>query len=116
VKIFLGGALIVVCTICANLLLKLGASVNASERVFFNVFGWKTVFGLCMFGIGGVLYAWILKWLPLHVAQVIAAAQFVGVILASWLVLSEQISTAQWLGITLIAAGIAITGWSYRVA
>jgi drug/metabolite transporter (DMT)-like permease len=115
-KIILGVVSIVACTVGANLLLKVGAGASEQEKVFFGAFGWKTVFGLCAFAAAGVLYAWILKWLPLHVAQGIAAAQFIGVILASWLVLSEQISGAQWIGIALIAAGIAITGWSYHAS
>jgi undecaprenyl phosphate-alpha-L-ara4N flippase subunit ArnE len=50
--------------------------------------------------------------LPLNIAQSFAAGQFIAVILAASLVLSEAISTAQWVGIFLIAAGIAIVGWS----
>jgi len=115
-KIALGIVAIVSCTICANLLLKVGAGASTQEKVFLGVFGWKTALGLFAFAAAGVMYAWILKWLPLHVAQGIAAAQFIGVILASWLVLSEHISGAQWVGIALIAAGIAITGWSYHAS
>lgn len=113
-KLAIGITSIIVCTIFANLLLKIGAGGGESEKIFFRLLGWKSVLGLCFFGAAGILYAWVLKWLPLHVAQGIAAAQFMGVILVSWLVLSEPINAAQWLGIALIAAGIILTGWNYN--
>jgi drug/metabolite transporter (DMT)-like permease len=49
-----------------------------------------------------------------NVAQSFAAAQFVAVIPASSWLLSERIGTSQWVGITLIAVGILIVGWSRK--
>jgi len=47
-----------------------------------------------------------LRQFELHVAQVVVSLQYVAAMfLASW-VLGEQISPGQWLGITLIAAGL----------
>jgi drug/metabolite transporter (DMT)-like permease len=115
-KLAFGIASIIGCTIGANLLLKIGASLPDRDRMLFGVLNWHSFAGLCLFAAAGVMYAWVLKWLPLHIAQGIAAAQFMGVILASWLVLSEPISGAQWIGIALIAAGIVVTGVAYRPA
>jgi hypothetical protein len=66
-------------TVAANLLLKLGAGASAAERVLFGLLGWKSMAGLALFGCGGMLYAVLLRQVPLNVAQVFAAAQFVGV-------------------------------------
>jgi multidrug transporter EmrE-like cation transporter len=49
-----------------------------------------------------------LRQVPLNVAQVFAAAQFVGVVMAAGLVLGEPISLARWLGIGCICFGIVL--------
>lgn len=115
-KLLLAMGAIVACTVCANVLLKMGASEPESQRVFFRLLGWMGFAGLCFYAFAGLLYAWVLRWVPLHLAQTIVAAQFIGVIFASWLILSEQINPMQWLGIALIATGIVVTGWNYRPA
>ena len=68
--------------------------------------------GLCIFAIAALIYAWLLQWVPLNVAQSLAAAQFIAVILASSLVLSEGIPLRRWAGILLIATGILVVGLS----
>ncbi|MGA7262675.1 MAG: hypothetical protein WBX30_17515 [Stellaceae bacterium] len=41
--------------------------------------------GLAVFGCGGVVYAFLLRRVPLNIVQVFAAAQFVGVVaLLAW--------------------------------
>jgi drug/metabolite transporter (DMT)-like permease len=66
--------------------------------------------GLALFGCGGMLYAILLRQVPLNVAQVFAAAQFVGVGVAACLILGEPISPARWLGIGCICFGIVLVG------
>jgi drug/metabolite transporter (DMT)-like permease len=100
-------------TVLANLLLKTGATLaNPGQGAFQHLLNWRVFLGLCSFGLAACFYVLVLQWLPLNVAQSFAAAQFVAVILASALVLSEPIGPPQWLGITLIALGIAVVGWS----
>lgn len=110
--VFIGFVAMICCTVAANLLLKQGAMVPAAERVILGFLGWKSFAGLAMFGLGGLIYSWILRWLPLNVAQSFAAAQFVAVIAASSIVLAEPITSARWLGILLIALGILLVGLS----
>ena len=93
-------------TVIANLLLKQGAMVPASERVFLGIFGWKSLLGFFGFACAGLSYAVVLRWLPLNVAQSFASVQFVAVILASAVILSESIPPLRWLGIALITAGV----------
>jgi drug/metabolite transporter (DMT)-like permease len=106
----LGGLVAVVgFTIAANVMLKLGAAAPASDRIVLGMFGWKTIFGLALFGCGGLVYAAVLRWVP-HVAQSFTAAQFIGVIGAASIVLSEPISPIRWVGIGCICLGILLVG------
>jgi len=95
-------------TVIANLLLKQGAMVPASERVFLGIFGWKSILGFACFACAGLSYAVVLRWLPLNVAQSFASIQFVAVILASVVILSESIPPLRWLGIALITTGVLL--------
>jgi drug/metabolite transporter (DMT)-like permease len=106
----IGFAAVIACTVAANLMLKLGADVPEAQRVFFGVFGWESVAGLAVFGCGGIIYGVLLRRVPLNLAQVFAAAQFIGVVTAASLVLGEPISPARWLGIACITFGIVLVG------
>ena len=105
-----GFVAVIACTVAANLMLKLGASVPEAQRVLFGLLGWKSAAGLALFGCGGIVYALLLRRVPLNIAQVFAAAQFVGVVIAAGLVLGEPISPARWLGIACISLGILLVG------
>ena len=110
-KLAAGFVVMISFTVLANLLMKVGA-VTAPTRVLFGLASWKTVAGFLAFGCAGLIYAWLLKWLPLNVAQSFAAAQFISVILASSFLLSEWIPLPRWIGIGLIALGIILVGIS----
>lgn len=99
-------------TVIANLLLKTGAVAGGADGPITRLVNWRVILGLVSFGTAACFYIIILQWLPLNVAQSFAAAQFVAVILASAILLSEPIGTAQWIGIALIALGIGVVGWS----
>jgi drug/metabolite transporter (DMT)-like permease len=110
-----GFAAMIAFTVAANLMLKLGAGVPEAQRVFFGLLGWKSAAGLALFGCGGIVYAFLLRQVPLNVAQSFTAAQFVGVIIAASLVLGEPISPARWLGIACICFGIFVVGVTANV-
>src|SRR2546423_728754 len=105
-----GFAAMVSLTVAANLMLKLGAATPIAERVLFGFLGWKSAAGLALFGCSGLLYAFLLRAVPLNLAQVFTASQFVGVIIAAAVILGEPISPARWLGIGCICFGIALVG------
>jgi drug/metabolite transporter (DMT)-like permease len=90
-----------------NILLKLGAGPNV-ERVVLGLVGWQTLAGIACFALNLVFYAWALKQFDLHVVQIIVSLQYVVVIALAALLLGEQITLAQWSGITLIAIGLFI--------
>jgi len=108
VRMLAGFAAMIGLTVAANLMLKLGAAAPPVERIFFGVVGWQSAAGLALFGCGGLLYAVLLRSIPLNVAQVFASAQFVGVVLAASLVLGEAISPARWIGIAFVSFGILL--------
>lgn len=99
----------------ANIMLKIGATAPATERVFFGLLGWKSALGLALFGCGGLIYAVLLRWIPLNVAQSFTAAQFVGVVAAASLMLSEPISPTRWIGILCIGVGILLVSLTVRI-
>jgi drug/metabolite transporter (DMT)-like permease len=109
-KALVGFAGVISFTVAANLMLKIGAAAPPAERVFFGVLGWKSAAGLALFGCGGILYAVLLRSISLNLAQVFAASQFVGVVLAAGWVLGEPISMARWVGIAFVSLGILLVG------
>lgn len=110
-KIYLGFLIMILCTVAANLLMKLGA-LQVLEARWFGMISTYTVMGIAVFGVAGILYAWLLHYVPLHLAQIFASAQFFAVIVAAWLVLGESVSPIRWLGILLIVSGIILVGFN----
>lgn len=107
-KLILALITMISCTVVANLLLKVGGTVPAAQRVILGLFGWQTGAGVIVFGCALLLYAWVLRVLPLNVAQCFTAAQFICVILASAIILSEHIPPVRWFGISMIFFGILV--------
>ncbi len=97
----LGIASMVALTVGANLMLKLGAMAPPAERVLLGALSWQSIVGLSLFGIGGVIYAFVLRALPLHVAQAFAAVQYV-------------VAPSSWLGIAFIVVGIVLVSSAMR--
>ena len=113
VNTFLLFAVMISFTVVANLLLKVGASAQgAADGAWLALFNWKVFLGLVSFGMAALIYVVLLRGLPLNVAQSFTAAQFIAVILASAVILSEPIRLGQWIGIALIALGITVVGWT----
>jgi drug/metabolite transporter (DMT)-like permease len=113
-KPLLGILSMIALTVGANLMLKLGAMVAPAQRVFFGIFSWQSAAGLALFGAGGIIYSFVLRALPLHVAQAFAAFQYVAVALAASVLLRERIAPTSWLGIVCIVVGILLVSWAVR--
>jgi undecaprenyl phosphate-alpha-L-ara4N flippase subunit ArnE len=79
-----------------------------------NFLSWRVFLGLASFGVSVCFYFLLMSWLPLYVATSFAGAQYIAVVVAARLILSEPIGPTQWVGIVLISLGIAIVGWSQR--
>ena len=102
-------------TVIANLLLKTGAVIGreAGGDWWMQLLNWRVAAAFACFAIAVLFYTLLLQTVPLNVAQAFTAAQFIAIVLASALVLSEPISASRWIGFVLIAGGIAVVGWSY---
>lgn len=98
---------VIAINVCANLLLKSGASDRASPLLF-HVLSLRSFAGLFCFGVGGIAYAWLLKYVPLSVAQAVLASQYIFTIFGAWALLREQIDFTQLCGFILIGLGIAL--------
>lgn len=105
---FLALGLVVAGNATGNLLLKLGAGVKNADQLLFGLVAWQTLAGIASFGGGILAYAWALKRIDLHLAQVMTSVQFVLVILLAAFVLGERIAPAQWIGIGFIAVGLIL--------
>lgn len=95
----------VVVNVCASLLLKVGAA-DAPSPLLLNFLSWRSFGGLCCFGIGGLYYAWCLRYVPLGVAQAVLAFQYVFTVLGAYLLLHEKMDGVQIFGFILIGIGI----------
>ncbi|KIL40727.1 membrane protein [Gordoniibacillus kamchatkensis] len=67
--------------------------------------------GIAMYGTATVLWLAVLSRLPLSVAYPLQSAAYVlGLLAAAWL-LREVVPPHRWLGVAVIAAGIAMVSW-----
>ena len=101
-------------TVLGNLSLKIGA-----QRPGTFSGGWPVslinshvAMGAAWFALAFLLYALVLRRLPLSLAQAIFSVQFVLVILAASLVLHENIGGVRWMGIVLMALGLLVVSLS----
>lgn len=104
---YIGMGGVVVGNVTANLFMKLGSNQAAmpGSSGFLTV---STFIGIAIFGASVLLYAWVLKYLPLYLAQSMAALQFIGVIMTAAIFFGEPIIMRQWLGFALIVVGLAV--------
>ncbi len=114
IKIAAGFVLMISCTVAANVILKMGMTTPVVRRTIFGYFSVQSLVGIVLFGCALLVYTWLLQRVPLNIAQCFIASQFVAVILASALVLSESIPPLRWLGIVLITTGILLVGVTSR--
>jgi drug/metabolite transporter (DMT)-like permease len=101
---------VVVLNIVANGFLKQGALEAQAGSSWFNS---MIAIGALAFGAAFLAYVFVLRTLPLHMAQALAALQFVGAIVISRWFFLEKIGLVQWIGISLIIAGIILLGFAY---
>lgn len=91
----------------ANILLKIGSGDPASPLLL-NFLSLRSFMGLLCFGIGGLAYAWLLRYVPLSVAQAVLASQYIFTVLGAWILLNEHIDYVQLAGFILVGVGIGL--------
>lgn len=70
--------------------------------------------GLFLFGISSLFWLVVLSRVPLSVAYPFVGFSYVVVVAYSKVVLHEHVPAIRWLGVLVVAAGIAIIGISFR--
>jgi drug/metabolite transporter (DMT)-like permease len=88
--------------------LRLGRGLHLSLRGLLTSGRWMT--GLAASAAGWGLFAWALSFTPVSVARAIQGSGFVILALFSMVVLRDRLSTAEWLGVVLVTAGVAALG------
>ena len=105
----------VVCDVVGQVCFKLGVGHNHAgpalgARAFLRklaVSPWIAV-GVAVYAIEFVLWFAALSRAPLSFAFPIAALSYVGVVLASRLILRERVPVRRWLGTAAIVVGVAL--------
>lgn len=70
--------------------------------------------GLFLFGVSAVFWLVVLSRVPLSVAYPIVGVSYILIVLLGRFVLHETVPAMRWIGVFVVAAGIAIIGLSFR--
>src|SRR5262249_7762170 len=105
-RLYFAMAFVVVGNVLGNVLLKHGSTAAPGQGLVVGLFGWQTIAGIVCFAAAVISNAMALRELPLHLAQAIAALQFVGAVAAAAVYFGETITAQKWLGIVPICVGL----------
>jgi multidrug transporter EmrE-like cation transporter len=70
--------------------------------------------GLTLFGISAVFWLVVLSKVPLSFAYPFVGVSYIVIVLVARLVLHEHVPALRWVGVAVVAMGIAIVGLSFR--
>jgi multidrug transporter EmrE-like cation transporter len=70
--------------------------------------------GLALFGISSLFWMVVLSRVPLSVAYPFVGISYILIVLLSRFILHEQVPILRWIGVLVVATGIAIIGLSFR--
>jgi multidrug transporter EmrE-like cation transporter len=70
--------------------------------------------GLAVFGISALFWLVVLSRVKLSVAYPIVGISYIMIVLLARFRLHEHVPTLRWIGVTVIAIGIGIIGFSFR--
>lgn len=72
--------------------------------------------GLALFGISALFWLVVLSRVPLSVAYPFVGVSYILIVGFSRVFLHEHVPTLRWIGVLIVAVGIAIVGLSFRRA
>ncbi|MEA2477418.1 MAG: hypothetical protein QOF16_1365 [Actinomycetota bacterium] len=93
---------------------EVGAHTSAGHTLMRAARIPKLWLGLALFGISAVFWLLVLSKVPLSVAYPFVGVSYIVVVLVSRFVLHEHVPGLRWLGVAVVAAGIALVGFSFR--
>lgn len=70
--------------------------------------------GLFLFGVSALFWLVVLSRIPLSVAYPIVGVSYILIVLLGRFVLHEPVPVTRWVGVFVVATGIAIIGLSFR--
>jgi multidrug transporter EmrE-like cation transporter len=70
--------------------------------------------GLTLFGISSIFWLVVLSRVPLSVAYPFVGVSYIAIVLLSRFLLHEHVPLLRWVGVLVVATGIAIIGFSFR--
>ena len=70
--------------------------------------------GLLLFGISAIFWLVVLSRVPLSVAYPFVGLSYILIVAFSRFVLNEGVPLLRWVGVVIVATGIAIVGLSFR--
>ena len=106
----------VLANVTASLLLKLAIDQSADKASPFTLStAMPFIFSVLSYGAAFFMYAWSLRFLPLHVAQPLTSAlPLVFIAISSTILFKEQITFVSGIGLILIGSGIAFLAFGAR--
>lgn len=96
-------------TIVAQALLKAGAGAGSFIAQFWD---WRTLAGLCIYGLSAMLYIAALRRIPLSVALPCTAVSYVLVALIGHFAFQEPLGPQRLIGLLLIGTGVVVLATS----
>ena len=70
--------------------------------------------GLVLFGVSALFWLVVLSRVPLSVAYPFVGISYVLIVIFSRVFLNEHVPATRWVGVLIVALGIAIVGLSFR--
>jgi multidrug transporter EmrE-like cation transporter len=92
---------------------QVGAPVQTAARAAREPRLWA---GLSLFGISALFWLVVLSRVPLSVAYPFVGISYIVIVTLSKVVLHEHVPALRWIGVVIVAVGIAIVGLSFRQA
>jgi len=92
---------------CSNILIKIGAR-RIDDVSFKLLTNWFLIFGLALFGLGFVLWVFILSKVQLSIAAPIMSLAYVFIMIFSYLLFKEPITSVKVLGVISILFGVVL--------
>lgn len=91
------------------------AEVAAATKTLTRVLKEPRVWvGLALFGISAGFYLIVLSRVPLSIAYPVVGFSYVLIVGLSRFVLAEHVPPLRWIGVAVIAVGVALIGLSYE--
>ncbi len=102
-------AVAIVTSMAGQTLLKAGAVVDSFIA---QLFDWRTMVGLCLYGGAAILYIVALRRIPMSVALPCTAVSYIAAALIGYFAFGEALGLMKMGALALIACGVVLLAFS----